>query len=417
MMRFCGLLGQTLKHSYSPAVHGALLKQSGDYSYELFEVEPEDLASFMNEGSWDGTNVTIPYKQAVIPYCTSLSPAAIAIGSVNTIVRRSGGGIYGDNTDAVGFLAMLRQSGIVVKGKKVLVLGSGGSSLTVCHVLNEEGAGEIVVISRNGTNTYENLNRHANAQVIVNTTPVGMYPNTGKSPVELDGFPMLEGVLDLIYNPARTCLMMEAEKKGIPNIGGLTMLVGQAAGAAKLFSGMVTSGQREQEIVQLMQKQMENIILIGMPGSGKSTIGHILAERLNAEGNHRTFIDIDKEIEKAEGRTIPEIFEQSGEEDFRKIETKLIAQYGKESGLIIATGGGAVTREENYPHLHQNGRIIFIERDVNKLERSGRPLSQGDIQSMYEQRLPLYQRFADYTVQNDGEYQETVSQILKLTSI
>jgi len=425
----CGLLGRTLKHSYSPAIHEAL---GGDYSYELFEVEPEDLSEFMNRIDWSGLNVTIPYKQAVIPYCKSLSQTATIIGSVNTILRLSDGSLHGDNTDAAGFLTMLHQSNIAVSGKKVLVLGSGGSSLTVRHVLKEENAGEIVVISRNGTETYKNLDRHKDAQIIVNTTPVGMYPNTGKSPVELDGFPMLDGVLDLIYNPARTRLLMDAEARGVPNIGGLSMLVGQAAAAAKQFideargrfscflnvnSSTQQDRGRKQEnrplascdfVVNLMQRQMENMILIGMPGSGKSVIGQLLAKQLN-----RPFVDIDNEIEKTAGRTIPEIFEQDGEEYFRKMETQAIERWGKESGLVIATGGGAVTREENYCHMHQNGRIVFIKRDVSKLERSDRPLSQGDMQAMYEQRFPLYKRFADYTVQNERELQDVVDQLVK----
>ena len=404
-MRRCGLLGQTLKHSYSPAIHRAL---GVGYSYELFEVEPENLAVFMSNTDWDGLNVTIPYKQAVIPYCASLSPDAIAIGSVNTIVRSSDGDLYGDNTDAVGFLAMLRQSGIAVTGKKVLVLGSGGSSLTVRHVLKNQHAGEIIIISRHGEETYETIDRHKDAQIIVNTTPVGMYPSTGMSPIELDRFPMLEGVLDIIYNPARTRLLIDAETRGIPNIGGLSMLVGQAAEAAAMFCGVVMDGQREQKIIHMLQEQMENIILIGMPGSGKSVIGQLLAKQLN-----RPFVDIDNEIEKTAGRTIPEIFEQDGEEYFRKMETQAIERWGKESGLVIATGGGAVTREENYCHMHQNGRIVFIKRDVSKLERSDRPLSQGDMQAMYEQRFPLYKRFADYTVQNERELQDVVDQLVK----
>jgi len=405
-IRRCGLLGQTLKHSYSPDIHKAF---DGGYSYELFEVEPENLAEFMKNGEWDAINVTIPYKQTVMPYCASLSPAAVAIGSVNVVVRNADGTFYGDNTDGVGFLAMLRQSGINVAGKKVVVLGSGGSSLTVCHVLKEENAGEITVISRHGANNYETLDRHNNAQVIVNTTPVGMYPNTDTSPIELDGFPMLEGVLDIIYNPARTRLLIDAEEKGVANVGGLGMLVGQAVEAAKHFSGDENFVAPVDSVINLLQNQMENIILVGMPGSGKSVIGHLLAEKLN-----RSFVDIDTEIEKAAGCIIPKIFESSGEEGFRKIETQTLARWGKESGLVIATGGGVVTRKENYFHLHQNGKIVFIERDINKLDRSGRPLSQGDLKSMYEQRLPMYKDFADYTVQNDGEPQEAAEQILKL---
>jgi len=406
-MRRCGLLGQTLKHSYSPAIHKAL---GGDYSYELFEAEPENVAEFLEHGDWDGINVTMPYKQTVIPYCKELSPAAAAIGSVNTILRRPDGSLCGDNTDAAGFRTMLHQSGIAVKGKKVLVLGSGGSSLTVRHVLREEGAGESTVISRKGSETYETLGRHRDAQVIINTTPVGMYPNTAESLIKLAEFPHLEGVLDLIYNPARTRLLMEAEALGISHLGGLPMLVGQAAAAAKHFAGDAPLRVPEHTVTNLLRHQMENIILIGMPGAGKTRLGGLLAERLGRPG-----IDIDKEIEKATGCTIPEIFAREGEEGFRRIETQILAQWGKESGLVIATGGGAVTREENYAHLHQNGRIILLERDLAKLERNGRPLSQGDLQALYERRFPLYQRFADCALRNEGEPEDVINQILEVS--
>ena len=399
----CGLLGQSLKHSYSPMIHQAL---GGGYSYALFEVEPEDLEAFLNSDHWDGLNVTIPYKQAVIPFCDALSETATVIGSVNTIIRRPDGRLVGDNTDAAGFQAMLRRSGITVFGKKVLVLGSGGSSRTVCHVLREEGAGEITVISRRGEHTYETLDRHRSAQVIVNTTPVGMYPHVGETPIDLAQFPKLEGALDLIYNPARTHLLIEAEARGIPHMGGLPMLVGQAAAAANLFVGDAALSVPQDDVTHLLRQKMENLILIGMPGSGKSTIGRLLAERLD-----RPFIDTDKEIEKAAGRTIPEIFAQEGEAGFRTLETEILAAWGKQSGLVIATGGGIVTRAENYPHLHQNGRLVFLERPPEHLARSGRPLSQGDLGEMYKTRLPQYRRFADCTVQSEGTPETTANKV------
>jgi len=390
----CGLLGQSLKHSYSPAIHKAL---GGGYDYGLFEIEPENLETFLKNGMWDGLNVTIPYKQAVIPYCTELSETAKAIGSVNTILRRPDGSLFGDNTDAAGFKAMLRRSGCDLAGKKVLVLGSGGSSLTVCHILREERAGEIIVISRRGEHTYETLDRHADAQVIVNTTPLGMYPHVGESAVDITQFSDLMCILDLVYNPARTRLLLDAEIQGISHENGLSMLVGQAAAAAGLFVGGDAHIVPSDNVLNLLRQQMENLILIGMPGSGKSTIGRLLADCLN-----RPFVDTDAEIERLAGMTIPEIFKREGEEAFRARETEVLAQWGKESGLIIATGGGVVTREKNYPHLHQNGRLVFLERSLEKLDRTDRPLSKGDLQELYNNRLPQYQRFADCMVRNAG---------------
>ena len=406
-MNRCGLLGQKLSHSYSPSIHAAL---GGKYTYELFEVEPGNLSAFLKQGDFHGLNVTIPYKTAVIPFCATLSPISKAIGSVNTIIRDEAGALHGDNTDAQGFLSMVRRSGIPIKDKKILVLGSGGSSLTVCYVLKSLEAGEIIVVSRNGEHTYENLHLHHDAHVIVNTTPVGMYPNTNEAPVELDNFSHLEGVLDIIYNPARTRLLMDAESRGIPHISGLTMLVGQAKRSAEIFCSKIIDDEKEAEVFELLRRRMENIILIGMPGSGKSTIGKILAESMG-----RPFYDADKEIEKASGKTIPEIFECEGEAAFRAIETDVLSKLGKESGAVIATGGGCVTREENYAHLHQNGIIIFIERDISLLAREGRPLSQNvDLNRMYSERFHLYIRFADKIVKNDATLDQTVKKVTEL---
>ena len=403
----CGLLGRTLAHSYSPAIHKAL---GGGYSYELFEIKPDALASFLEQSDFHGLNVTIPYKQAVIPFCQSLSPTAAAIGSVNTLLRQPDGSLHGHNTDAAGFLAMLRQSGIRVAGKQVLVLGSGGSSLTVCHVLREQRVAKITVISRKGEHTYESLPRHSGAQILINTTPVGMYPATGESLVNLAFFPHLEGVLDLIYNPARTRFLMDAKMRNIPHMGGLPMLVGQAAAAAELFSGRPIDTEQVNRTLYQLRRQMENIVLIGMPGSGKSTIGHLLHKCTG-----RPLIDTDRKIEQEAKMPIPEIFQREGEAAFRARETEVLEEWGKESGLIISTGGGVVTREENYRHLHQNGMIFFLERPLSKLERTGRPLSRGDIAKMYERRHPQYQRFADYTVQNnEGEPDMVADTILEL---
>jgi len=402
MLRF-GLLGRSLGHSYSPRIHALL----GDYSYELFPTEPEKLDEFLRRGAFDGLNVTIPYKETVIPYCRELAPVAAAIGSVNTLIRQPDGSLYGDNTDAAGFRGMLRKSGIDPAGRKVLVLGSGGASHTVCHVLREAGAESIVVISRRGADRYDNLDRHRDGEIIVNTTPLGMYPETEGVPLDLKSFPQCRGVLDLIYNPARTRLLMDAEDLGIPHWGGLTMLVSQAAAASERFTGRVVPPSREDEIERTLWREMQNICLIGMPGSGKSTVGALLAQQTG-----RIFVDADAAVEAHAGMPVSEIFRLEGVAGFRRWESEVLAELGKRSSLVIATGGGCVTREENYRSLHQNGRIVFMERALDFLATEGRPLSQGaDLTDMYQVRLPLYRRFADLTIQNDAAPQVVAERI------
>lgn len=399
----CGLLGKKLGHSYSPQIHANL----GDYSYELFEKAPEELGDFLQNGDFTGLNVTIPYKRDVLPYCTELSDRAKTLGAVNTIVRRSDGTLVGHNTDYFGFQSMLKRSGLVVCGKKVLVLGSGGASVTAVAVLKEQSA-NVIVISRSGVNNYCNIQDHADASVIVNATPVGMYPNVGVSPVDLDIFPKLEGVLDIVYNPARTQLLLDAEKKGLIIENGLWMLVAQAKESAEWFTESKISDSKIGEIHSVLRRQMENIVLIGMPGCGKSTIGMLLSEKLS-----RKFVDADTEIIKLAGKSIPEIFTESGEEGFRKYETEVLDLLGKQSGLVIATGGGCVTRAENYAHLHQNGHIVWIMRDISSLPTDGRPLSQQNkLELMYAIRKPLYEAFADICVMNDREPNLVAEQIM-----
>ena len=388
----CGLLGRHLTHSYSPQIHSYL----GTYPYSLFQIEPEDLACFFKEKAFDGINVTMPYKKTVIPYCDTLSPQAQRLRSVNTIIKAKDGRLIGHNTDYFGFSSLLAKSGLSVAGKKVLILGSGGASATAEAVLREQNA-DIAVISRSGENNYQNLHLHKDASVIINATPVGMYPENGISPFDISLFPQLEGVIDLIYNPARTKLLLDAEKRGIIAKNGLWMLVAQAKESAEWFTGAKIPDSQISEIYETLRSQMENIILIGMPGCGKSTVGALLAEKTK-----RTFVDADAAIVAKAGISIPEIFAKGGEILFREIETAVLSEIGKKSGLVIATGGGCVTRPENYPLLHQNGRIVWLKRDVSSLPTDGRPLSQqNNLEEMYIQRAPLYQSFADLTVENN----------------
>ncbi len=401
----CGLLGGKLGHSYSPQIHGQL----GDYEYRLFEKKPEELADFLKHGEFSGLNVTIPYKKDVIAYCDRLSPVARRLGAVNTIVRQGDGTLVGHNTDYFGFSSMVSRSGLCPKGKKVLVLGSGGASNTACAVMEELGA-QVVVISRSGENNYENLNLHRDASIIVNTTPVGMYPNVGSSPLCLDGFPVLEGVLDVVYNPARTQLLLDAEKRGLVAENGLWMLVAQAKESSEWFTGVKISDDRIRDIHQALRQEMENIILIGMPGCGKTTIGKLLATQLR-----KTFVDADYAVTQAAGCDIPTIFACKGEDGFRRWESSVLAEICKGSGLVISTGGGCVTRDENYPLLHQNGNIIWVQRDIDALPTHGRPLSHRDkLAEMYAARKPLYEAFADAQFTNDGTLEEAVAKCKKI---
>ena len=402
----CGLLGEKLGHSYSPRIHAEL----ADYEYSLYEKNPDEVEAFLRNGDWHGLNVTIPYKKTVIPFCDELSETAGAIGSVNTLLKDENGRIFGDNTDAFGFETLLKQTiHESIRGKKALVLGTGGASVTVCAVLRQHGA-RVVPISRSGENNYQNLDRHADARLLVNTTPLGMYPNNGASAVDLAVFPKLEAVLDVVYNPARTALLLQAEARGIPHAGGLTMLVAQAKRSAEIFLGTELCGEEIARITAKLSRSMQNIILIGMPGSGKSTVGALLAERLG-----RDYHEADRELEKAAGRSIPDIFAAEGEAGFRLRETAILSELGKLSGTVLSTGGGCVTRPENYPLLHQNGTILWLTRDLNKLAREGRPLSlNADLSAMYAAREPLYRRFADSVIDNNDTPDKTVDAILEV---
>lgn len=401
----CGLLGRKLGHSYSPQIHSFL----GDYSYTLFEKEPEEVETFLKSSEFTGINVTIPYKKTVIPFLDELTPVAQKMGAVNTIVRRSDGTLIGHNTDCFGFSSMVAQSGLNVVSKKVLVLGSGGASNTAVNVLKELGA-NVVIISRSGADNYQNLDRHADASVIVNATPVGMYPNVEESPLSLEQFQTLEGVLDIVYNPARTKLLLQAEQKGLIAMNGLWMLVAQAKESAEWFTGRTISEDVIAKIHRSLRLQMENIILIGMPGSGKTTVGTLLAKQLG-----KRFADADDVLEETYHRKITEIIPTDGEPAFRAMETQILAELGKQSGLVIATGGGCVTQDRNYEHLHRNGTIFHLECGWEGLPTDGRPLSQiGKLEQMYHTRLPMYTRFRDHVVASDCEAEITAAQIMKI---
>ncbi len=393
-MATCGLLGAKLTHSYSPQIHALL----GDYPYVLFEKSEDEVEDFVKNGPFTGINVTIPYKKTVLPYMTELSETARRTGSVNTIIRLKNGGLYGDNTDVYGFTEMVKKSGIDCKGKKTLVLGSGGASVSVIDALRTIGADPIVTVSRTGENNYANLDRHKDAKVIVNTTPVGMYPDNGPSPVDLEMFPECIGVLDLIYNPARTGLLLQAEKLGIPFMNGLYMLVAQAVRSSELFAGEKLGIGITEKVVRELDFSMKNIVLIGMPGSGKS----LIAKKISGFTG-RTLADTDEEIKKVTGRSPSDIIEEEGEEAFRKIETAVLADICKKSGLVISTGGGVVTRPENYPLMHQNSNIVLIDRPLEMLSSRGRPLSKSKgVKALYEERWRLYEEFADLKVKNSG---------------
>ena len=405
-MKF-GLLGRKLGHSYSPMIFDLM----GGYRYDLFEREPEGIEDLLKNGDFDGLNVTIPYKKEVLQYLDEIDPLALRLGAVNTIVKKNGK-LFGYNSDYYGFLSLVQRTRIEPPNKKVLVLGSGGASVTVRAVLEDLGA-QVVLISRSGENNYTNLDRHRDAALIVNTTPVGMYPHNGSAPLSLEGFTALEGVLDLIYNPARTQLLMECEKYGIPGFNGLWMLVAQAKQSAQWFLGRELPDSLVSDIHQKLRDKMENIALVGMAGCGKSTLGRALAKETG-----KKFVDADAEVEDLAGKSIPEIFAQEGEEMFRRMETTVLAELGMESGLVIATGGGCVTREENYPLLHQNSRIIWLDRCPARLPTEGRPLSQKTHPAqLYEMRKPMYKAFADATVDNNGTKGETVTEILNLLEV
>lgn len=402
-----GLIAQRLSHSFSKEVHARL----GNPDYELCELQPERVAEFLQRRDFCGINVTIPYKTTVIEYLDEVDEAARSIGAVNTIVNR-GGRLYGYNTDFYGLLALIHHCGWQLAGKKVLVLGSGGTSRTAVSVANHLNAAAVYRVSRTGRDgciTYEDvLQNHKDAAYIINTTPCGMTPNLGESAVKVNDFTQLEGVLDTIYNPLRSRLVCDAQEKGIPAVGGLYMLVAQAAYAVEKFTDVTISADKTAEIYRQIAAEKQNIVLLGMPGCGKTTVGRQLAEALQMD-----FVDTDAEIERQEGRPISDIFAACGENGFRDIEQATIRQVAARQHTVIATGGGAVLREENCRLLRENGRLYFLDRPLEALvPTADRPLSSNreDLQRRYAERYPLYCRLCDRRIAADT-VEQTVNAI------
>lgn len=401
-----GLIGRKLGHSYSPQIHSLL----GDYKYDLFEMEEDEVELFLKKREFNAINVTIPYKKTVMPFLDKIDDAALKIGSVNTIVKESDGSLTGYNTDYYGFTYMLKKANIEIKNKKVLVLGDGGASVTVQSVIRDLGAKEIVVASLFSEPHYDQLEPHYNSDVIINATPVGMYPNNLETLVNLDNFKNLQGVADVIYNPERTQLILDAQRKGIKAISGLYMLSAQAKKAAEHFFNTSFDENIIDMIVKKLSFELTNIILVGMPGCGKTSIGKVLAEYYG-----RKFVDMDSLIVEKAGKSIPEIFKESGESHFRKIEAEVAREVGKEKELIIATGGGVIVTPENHDALRQNGTVVFINRDINVLPTDGRPLSQTNkLNDMFNIRLPLYRSICHHEIDGNGSIEQVADRIKEL---
>ena len=406
-----GLIGAKLGHSYSKIIH----EQLAGYRYELIPLPTEaEARAFMEKRAFAAINVTIPYKQLVIPYCDVLDPKAKAIGAVNTVVNRDGK-LYGYNTDYLGFSYLAKVHGVDFADKTVLILGTGGTHSTVEAVCRDNGAKTILSASRTGkfgALTYNEAMRRRDVQIIVNTTPCGMFPNVGQCMLDPTAFPQLEAVLDVVYNPFHTELLLRAEEHGIKAVGGFEMLVAQAVYAAQHFTGrffavdsVIPTASRR------LQWELSNVSLIGMPGCGKSTVGAALAKRLN-----KTFVDLDEEIERRTGNNIPDIFAHEGEEAFRRYETDILADVAKHTGQVIACGGGVIKTHANVHALRQNGCVLWVQRPLGKLATGGRPLSQGGaaLKQLQAERTPLYQAAAHAVLDNSGALADTVEAAVRL---
>lgn len=399
-----GLIGKKLSYSHSPYIHSLL----GNYNYEL--VELDDISQFMAEKNFKGINVTMPYKIEAVRYCDEVSNVAKKIGCVNTVIKRDDGTLYGDNTDYYGFVFMLNRANLNPKGKQVLLFGNGGAAKMAKVALENMGAKEVVTVSRQGEVNYENVYLHEFANMIVNTTPVGMYPNNGDTLINLYRFPMLCAVVDVVYNPAKTKLILDAEKNYIHFTGGLPMLVAQAVKSADLFLGKQSDDEYCEQIYKKVAFDIKNILLIGMPGCGKTSIGRVLAQKLN-----RQLIDLDEEITKKTGKSPEKIIKTDGEKVFRSIETEVLKEISKLSGKIISCGGGVISPKENRFIMKQNSNVVWIQRDINQLATEGRPLSEIiGTHELYRYREPLYIESSDYNVINNGTIEQAADKIIKV---
>ncbi|MBQ4586107.1 MAG: shikimate dehydrogenase [Clostridia bacterium] len=405
-----GLIGEHLKHSFSKAIH----EQIGDYVYEILEIEPQNVESFMKKRDFCGINVTIPYKETVIPYLDYIDDSAKKIGAVNTVVNRDGK-LYGYNTDYSGMRALVMRIGLEIKNKKVLIIGTGGTSKTATAVVSDLGAKEIIYVSNIsvvGALTYEEVYKsHRDVEIIFNTSPVGMYPKNEHSPIDLEKFPLLEGVLDVVYNPIRTKLVRQAKALGLKSEGGLYMLGAQAVYAYQHFTGNEISTDLCNKVFNKVLAEKENIVLVGMPSSGKTSIGTILAEKTG-----KTLVDTDKVIVEKAGCDIPTIFKNHGEEYFRMLEAEAINEVSRLNGIVTATGGGAILKKENVDNLKQNGTLYFLDRDLSLLlPTEDRPLSSNReaIEKRYKERYPIYCQVADVRVNGNLTVDGVAELILK----
>lgn len=403
-----GCIGERLGHSFSKEIHNALT----DYDYCLKELSPQEVPQFMTEHSFKAINVTIPYKQTVIPFLDWISDEARAINAVNTIVNKNGK-LYGYNTDFYGLKSLIERTGTSLKDKKVVVLGSGGTSNTAFAVANALGSKVVLKVSRNAKDGYitygELYENHSDCEVVINTTPCGMYPKTGVSAVELEKLPNVSAVFDAVYNPLSSKLVLDAKKRGITAVGGLYMLVSQAAYAVEKFIDCPVDTEKIEEVFKKLYKDKMNLVLIGMPASGKTSIGKMLSERLS-----KTFVDSDEKIVETAGKPIPQIFSESGEAAFRDFEKNAISDIALKNSQIVATGGGAVLKDINIENLKGNGRVYFIDRPLELLVTTDdRPLSsnRADLEKRYNERYQLYKDSADVIIDGSGTVEEVEKRI------